>query len=345
MLQLITEENLYLQIRYATPALSEEIKRLRNLLSLDPAKYHQLKTRLPYFIGAAFTNNIRSTATFTEANYLVLDLDKLTSHNMEINEVRERIQKDEQLVLSFISPSGLGLKLLFKLDGPIANTKQFSDVYKAFALSFAKKYQLEKVIDLQTHDATRICFLSIDDKAFYNPVSEPVNWQQLLNSLPQPELPLTSEIKPEAVANNLNDEIYRAIRDKLLEKTPAQPIRQCFVPDALEPLPALIQEKATEAGLILKEVRNISHGKKFTFGLNSDFAEINVFYGKNGFSVVKSPKRGHHPELTEAAYLLVQQVIYTPLPSLPNLNTVIQAIPPEQITPENSEIIPFRYVS
>ena len=63
-------------------------------------------------------------------------------------------------------------------------------------------------------------------------------------------------------------------------------------------------------GLNVEEVRDIHYGKKFVFRREHDFAEINVFYGKSGFTVVISPKRGHHPALSEAAKAIIEKILF-----------------------------------
>jgi hypothetical protein len=71
----------------------------------------------------------------------------------------------------------------------------------------------------------------------------------------------------------------------------------------------LVQEKAMELGITILEVIPIQYGKKIKFGVKHFWAEINVFHGKRGFSVVKTPKNGSNEELTQIAFDLVNNVI------------------------------------
>ena len=52
-------------------------------------------------------------------------------------------------------------------------------------------------------------------------------------------------------------------------------------------------------------VNNINYGKKMVFVINNIWAEINIFYGKKGFSVVKTPKHGSNSELAD----IVQKIL------------------------------------
>ena len=83
-----------------------------------------------------------------------------------------------------------------------------------------------------------------------------------------------------------------------------------FVPEALNSIVQPISNLTTKMGLTIKEVRDIQYGKKFVFEKENDFAEINVFYGKSGFTTVITPKRGHSPQLSEAAVAIIEKVLF-----------------------------------
>lgn len=54
-----------------------------------------------------------------------------------------------------------------------------------------------------------------------------------------------------------------------------------------------------EMGLEVYEVIDINYGKKFRIRMGNKMAELNVFYGKRGFSVVESPRNGTDSELND----------------------------------------------
>ena len=80
--------------------------------------------------------------------------------------------------MAFCSPGADGLKLLFRLEEKCEDEALFSAFYKQFALTFSQKYQLEGVIDTQTSDVTRACFMSYDPEAWYRPEALPVDWRK-----------------------------------------------------------------------------------------------------------------------------------------------------------------------
>ena len=63
-------------------------------------------------------------------------------------------------------------------------------------------------------------------------------------------------------------------------------------------MPALT-EHIENLGVKVTEVIDINYGKKMRFSIALRNAEVNVFYGKKGFSVVQSPRTGTDPELNQ----------------------------------------------
>lgn len=51
----------------------------------------------------------------------------------------------------------------------------------------------------------------------------------------------------------------------------------------------------TDKGVAITDVININYGKKLRFKIGVKQAEINLFFGKHGFSVVQSPRTGTDP--------------------------------------------------
>ena len=57
---------------------------------------------------------------------------------------------------------------------------------------------------------------------------------------------------------------------------------------------------------MVNDVMDINYGKKLQLSLGRRSAELNLFYGKRGFTVVQSPKRGTSSELNQTAAELVE---------------------------------------
>lgn len=85
--------------------------------------------------------------------------------------------------------------------------------------------------------------------------------------------------------------------------------REVFVPEELKIIMSGLQCYIEDAGLVLDETVNIQYGKKLRMSLGLRQAEVNVFYGRRGFSVVVSPRSGTDKELNEVAANLIRAYI------------------------------------
>jgi hypothetical protein len=307
----ISIEELYGMIKDPEPQLIELTTRLMKVKSIDEKAFQAQKVKLPYFIGASFTENLRNTENFIAIHWLIVDIDKCFNTLEKEIEVKEMFATDRRLALMFTSPSNEGLKLVFRLAAPITDSALYANFYKAFTAELARNYKMEKYIDFKTSDVTRVCFINTDAEAIYNDKAEHVDWRSYLSKY---DLINRSETSEESTGDNedkkgLEDNVYADILQKLNPKTPKRK-KQIFVPEALNSITEPIINFAKKTGLSVEQISDINYGKKITFKRNNDFAEINVFYGKSGFSVVISPKRGHHPGLSDVAKALIEKVIF-----------------------------------
>lgn len=62
---------------------------------------------------------------------------------------------------------------------------------------------------------------------------------------------------------------------------------------------AALKPYVEQAGVTIAEVINIQYGKKIRFKMGMKQAEVNLFYGKRGFSVVQSPRTGTNADLNQ----------------------------------------------
>lgn len=303
--------------------LYRQIQKLRKIKQIDRNVYQSLKKELPFFIGSQFRDNIRKTGNFLEINYFVIDIDHCFENEGQFIALRNELSNDDEIMAFFTSPGGDGLKLIYELEKPCRDTKIYSDFYKVFSQNIARKYNLEKYIDFVTSDVTRVCFLSYDPYLYYNPVCLKIKWEAWVpnsNLLKDPSTPEeyiefkedsnkneTEETKDNAT---MSHEIYADILKKLKTGRPPKKPKNYIVPSVLNTITDPISQTVSEYGFQIKEIRDINYGKKFIFTHMSNEAELNVFYGRKGFSVVKSPRTGTNPEMNDVLYHLVCEILY-----------------------------------
>lgn len=159
--------------------------------------------------------------------------------------------------------------------------------------------------------------MSYDPQAFFNPTAETVDWENALNlddfreinhveqeiSLFEQQLPpTTTEKKP------LEVDLLKEIKQKLNPDFRPKKQKNIYVPEQLEQTLDTVIGQLHEKGVTVDEVTNIHYGKKFRVSVNQAWAEVNLFYGKKGFSVVKTPKRGSNAELADIAHQIIGEL-------------------------------------
>jgi hypothetical protein len=313
-----TIEGVWNRISMVNSELAKETALLRRVARLDAAASQRLKTRLPYICCSSFKGGLRKLDNLEAAHGFILDFDHLSRDPEIYLELVSRLKQDIEVALFYKSPSGCGLKIIFLLDHPIIDATSYSRFYKYFATTFANRYGLEDALDTSTSDVTRVSFLCHDPEAWCNPSPAPVHPGQFFSSKQsiQQEIEENGEAGREIEkmeSNRLTGIQYRSILDTLHPERPAKPLKQIFVPRQLDEIMVHIQAQAAATGIEIAEVQNINYGKKVIFVKLPDRAEVNVFYGKRGFSVVKSPKRGSNELLAEIGERIILLALASPL--------------------------------
>jgi len=312
-LKKVQEEYLYNSLRNPKPTIAATIQQLRIVYSMDAKAYVQLKRRLPYFVCGQFNPPFRRKENFAYTESFILDFDHLSSKQLSMKTIRDNIVKDEQVMMCFTSPSEDGLKVMFRLKERCYDAGLYSIFYKAFAATFAMRHNLTQVTDSKTSDVARACFISIDPNAYFNPNSIPVDIKAYLDeSNPDSLFNIKHEQdEHDKVIKKSDDEqvplpkdpdedILTRIRQQLNPKAQL-PVEQhpAYVPERLNEIIAELKLFIEETGLQVTEIINIQYAKKIRARLGQKEAEVNLFYGKRGFSVVISPRLGTNEELNE----------------------------------------------
>ncbi|MFT4154574.1 CRISPR-associated primase-polymerase type B [Parafilimonas sp.] len=325
VLQPCSVEEITSLIKQPNGELYDLAKQLHTILRMDKAAYNRHKLRLPYICCCSFTHNIRNGKNFIYTESCIIDLDGFASAEYIRNDVLPAVKEDPHIVMAFISPSGKGLKILFGFTNPCSSLKEYSLFYKNFVTQWAQQYGLAGYADTVTCDAVRVCFLSHDTQVYVNPSAQPLNWQSYLpgstsaagegavhiNNDAQPETPATPANipgKPAAIA----EETYLNITRRLNPTAPVRTPRNVFVPPILEDIAVKIQALAALNGYTVKDIADINYGKKIALSKGFAWGEVNVYYGKHGFVIVKSPKRGSDAAIALETEDLIKAILTQP---------------------------------
>ncbi len=139
---------------------------LVNRIQAEPDKKEKLKLKqeLPAFtVSGIFKNGHKSDDLLSHSGCVQIDIDNIDS----VEETREKLIADKHTYVCFKSPSGTGLKVIFKIPPEKENHKNY---FTSIVEYFKKTYKID--IDIKTKDIGRLCFVSSDEKLFYNEIPE-----------------------------------------------------------------------------------------------------------------------------------------------------------------------------
>lgn len=308
-LKKVQEDYLFHRLVNPKPEVVSAMRQLRIVYTMDATRYSQLKRQLPYIVCGMFNPPFRKTENFAYTESFILDFDHLSSKKIDREALKSKLSADSRVVMCFTSPSKDGLKVMFKLKDRCYDSGVYSLFYKAFASTFAKQLGIEQVLDSRTSDVTRACFVSIDSDAYYNASADSIDLTSFVNT----DNPLaTFDMKREqakeekeqkkdiqqqtSMPKDPTKDIMAKIRETLRPNTPVIK-REAYVPMQLNDIIDPLCEKIKETGIEVTEVVNIQYAKKIRCKLGFRQGEMNLFYGKRGYSIVESPRRGTDDEL------------------------------------------------
>lgn len=319
----ITIDYLYHSLRNPKADIVARIRQLRIIREIDSKQYASLKKQLPYIVCGVFNPPFRKKDNFAYIEYFIIDIDNLSEKGINLQELRNQLQKDNRVVMSFASPSENGLKIIFHLKEKCYDANIYALFYKKFASVFSQQYHLEQVVDFKTCDVSRACFISIDPQVYYNQEAEVVDiasYIDLNNINAMFELSHQQAKEEREAADTSSKEPKEKDPEKetidrikailnLKTKKDKNEEKSIFVPEQLERIIDELIAFIESTGVEVYETTNIQYAKKLKFRNGLKLAEINLFYGKRGFSVVQSPRCGTSAPFNQLMADLINQFI------------------------------------
>lgn len=318
-LQNITAEEVAQKIKHPEAEFLSAIACLRAMKNVDCQKYAEMKRKLPYFTCAIFNPSYRRLENLAFITHFIIDIDHLSEKGFTHVELKKRMTQDPRIKMCFVSPSEDGLKIMFHLSDRCYDAGQFSLFYKSFLHSFSNEYHLEQVIDKRTCDASRACFMSYDPTIYFNPNAQFIDMRDFtdfenLDNVFEQDHAYTTALTPshstptDKLPTDPDSETLNNIKLILQQRKALtqQSHTIVFVPEILNDIIDEVKAVIEDVGIAIDEVKNIQYGKKIIAHLGIKRGEVNIFYGKRGFSVVQSIKRGCSAELNEVLALLLK---------------------------------------
>lgn len=147
---------------------SEQIHALRSAIGDERDR---LKKHLPAFLWSGKFSQRNKGGLIQHSGLICADIDKVPER---IAELHDTAQSDPHAVAAFVSPTGTGLKIVFRADD-----------FNAVRTHVASHYKAQ--VDEAAKDVSRLCFVSHDPAAFYNADAVPleVNGHEVSPKLPK----------------------------------------------------------------------------------------------------------------------------------------------------------------
>lgn len=318
-LRKIQTDNLVSMLRNPSSEFDARIRQLRIIYNLDAKQYSMLKKSLPYVVCGIFSPPYRRKENFAYIENFIVDIDKLAEKNVSISELKSRLAEDDNVMLCFTSPSEDGLKVMFRLEERCYDANLYSIFYKEFLKMFSARHNIGQVVDTCTCDVSRACFLSVDRNLIYRPNATAVkmaafvpedNPLAIYDIIREQNNDAKQASENNAISCDPDDNIMDKIKQRLnIGRQTKKAEHPVFVPEEIQYIMSGLKEYIEETGIQITEEISIQYGKKLKLKAGMKLAEINIFYGKRGFSVVKTPRCGTDESLNEMASLLIRTYI------------------------------------
>jgi len=164
----------------------QNIEYLRGLSKED---YNKEKVKLPAVTFSGVFNKRLDKEIAFYSSLLIIDIDHLD--DSFVDTLKLAISEDKHTFACFISPSGQGLKVVFKLNNTDPN--QHKLYFKAAQKHFEENYAVQ--IDKSGKNIGRLCFVSWDQSLILNPTSIPFDCPESVRMFDQSQFVPTRKLK------------------------------------------------------------------------------------------------------------------------------------------------------
>ncbi|GCD77312.1 hypothetical protein JCM31826_07940 [Thermaurantimonas aggregans] len=329
-LEKITLHQILHLIRQPDQSFINQILNLRRIRALDPRIYSEKKRQLPFFTTSLFNPPYRRKENFVNTQFFIIDFDHVSDHPEQLQQIKSQFFQHPTVKAIFMSPGADGLKLIFELAEPLSDAPLYAAFYKIFATRFATEHQAMQWLDRATHDVSRATFLSYDPDLLSRSDNEKIDIFSFIppddlfairHEVSQAEKILSETTAPSAhQANDPAPDILQQIKAKLNPNARSLREKNYYVPPEVDEHKEAIVNFFNQNQIEVLEILPINFGRKFVLRAGNLRAEINLFYGKKGFSVVPTPKTGTNTELNNLCRQLLEQYLTslpTNLPEVP----------------------------
>ena len=172
-------ETVFDRISSGANGLKEKTKLLNVLVQTEPDVYKKEKAKLPAvtFSGTFPKGKRKAQYLRTHSGYITIDIDGLSPE--QTAQLLAELAQMPHIVLAFVSPSGLGIKVVVRVNPIPTNDLEHKGAYQAcldFFEDLAEEYGF--TIDTSGKDCNRLCYLAHDPLAIFHEGAPAIDWDK-----------------------------------------------------------------------------------------------------------------------------------------------------------------------
>ena len=171
------------RIKHGNRGLDEKTRHCHALALTEPEKYKKYKARhLPAVTFACVMSSRHTEKSIDDrlkqhSGHITIDIDGLNPS--EIPDLLAQLAQMPEVVLAFVSPSGMGIKVIVRVDPTPQDAQEHKGAFQACVAFFgdlATEFGFQ--IDTSGSDVSRLCYLAHDPLAIVNTNALPIAWDR-----------------------------------------------------------------------------------------------------------------------------------------------------------------------
>ena len=302
LLKWLTEDNLYAEVRSPSdPNYAIRINQLRNTVFVNSSDARKRLSKLPFLVCANFNPMLYREDNFSYIEHFCVEIElPVFISSEDYTTWRHRLERDNQIFMSFLSALGDKLHIFFTLRQRCYDRGLFQLFYREFTSDFFRRHNIDYVPTRSETDPCKPIHFSIDPDAFCSMEPTPVAFDNYINgknleerrerierNKQQSKRPL---LKREKATEEPSTNAIAKIKSILKHKPMYQPassvlsMKTCLslFDQNIEELKRLL----LDAGISLDDIQSIRGGRKILMAKEREKTTANILFDNEGNTAI-----------------------------------------------------------
>lgn len=302
LLKWLSEDDLYAVLR--SPSDSNyvvQIDQLRNTVFLNSSDARKRLSKLPFLVCANFNPMLYGEENFSFIEHFCVDVELPVFNSSEDYITwRHKLERDNQIFMSFISALGDKLHIFFTLRQRCYDRGLFQLFYREFTSDFFRRHNIDYVPTRSETDPCKPIYISIDPNVFCCIDPAPVVFDNYINSKNLEERRERIErnkqkskrplVKKEKTSEEPSTYAMAKIKSILKHKPIHQPastdssIKVCL--SLFDQNTEELKRSLLDEGIRLDDIQSIRGGRKIILTKDREKATANIIFDNEGNAAI-----------------------------------------------------------